>query len=917
MDRTGYSGRVWRFGQCEFDEFSRELKVKGEPVELESKPIEVLYQLLLHAGEVVSKDELMETVWPGTSVVEGSLATAVSKLRKALGGDESGVVLTVPRIGYRLGVPAQCRQIAAPPTQDLFLEPGDPIPGRENWLAVRNLDETLASEVWLAENPKTHEFRVFKFASDGVRLQGIKREVTLFRILKESLGDRSDFVRILEWNFDQPPFSIESEYCGTHLGEWAEQEGGLAAVPLAARLKLLIEVGRAVAAAHSVGVLHKDLKPGNILVTPGVDGGWQVKVADFGSGSLMEPSRLRELGITNLGFTRTSSDLDQLTGTMMYLAPEVLAGQSPTALADVYCLGVVLYQLVIGDLRRPLSPGWEAGVDDPLLREDIAEAACGDPTRRTGSVATLVRRLEMLESRRALRGELEKARNRAAKAEQRLARTKAQRPWIIAAVLALTAGLAASVALYRKASDERDRANRQTAIAAAINRFLGEDLLGRSDPFQSGNSSESLIDAVKLASPNIDLQFHDLPLVAARLHHSIARALDSRTDYADARKEYDKIAQLFDRAGAADDAIEVQLQLASMEARSYEGGSLPRARSILAAQEVRIAKLAKPRDDLAIWLASARGMIALVGNDVKAASTEFQKAYDGSKARADIDENTRLAMKERLAFCSIRLGDGAKAEQLAHELISEFTRLRGPDSPNVLRARLNLAQAFMIEAKYQDGIKEANAIYPLYIARLGEEHALTMQLVSTRAQCEGSMERWDDAIRDDLKIHQLAVAKQGAGSFYAVASLSDTALAQCRGGHYVEGERNAREAYDLAVKAFGLKTGLAGGTADTLAGCLIGLDRLDEAEHLLDGIDAKAVAQLTGVKDWSTNLARAEIALKRNDYAVAHMFLDAAKPMIARADTEPYLKKKAASIEATLNHQETRTLRATPASSRN
>ena len=50
-----------------------------------------------------------------------------------------------------------------------------------------------------------------------------------------------------------------------------------------------------------------------------------------------------------------------LTGTFMYIAPEVLAGQWPTAVSDVYALGVLLYQLVAADFRKPLAPGWEAG----------------------------------------------------------------------------------------------------------------------------------------------------------------------------------------------------------------------------------------------------------------------------------------------------------------------------------------------------------------------------------------------------------------------------------------------------------------------------------------------------------------------------------------------------------------------------
>jgi TolB-like protein/DNA-binding winged helix-turn-helix (wHTH) protein/lipoprotein NlpI len=104
--------RCWAFGDCEFDELRRELRVNGEVIELEPKPIEVLHQLLLHAGQVVTKEDLLESVWPGLMVVDGSLATAVSKLRKALGDDES-VLLTVPRVGYRLGVPVRMTFSAA------------------------------------------------------------------------------------------------------------------------------------------------------------------------------------------------------------------------------------------------------------------------------------------------------------------------------------------------------------------------------------------------------------------------------------------------------------------------------------------------------------------------------------------------------------------------------------------------------------------------------------------------------------------------------------------------------------------------------------------------------------------------------------------------------------------------------------
>jgi len=122
---------------------------------------------------------------------------------------------------------------------------------------------------------------------------------------------------------------------------------------------MFIDIAEAVAAAHGIGILHKDLKPANILIVPGASGTWQIKIADFGSASLFDPSRLQALGITNLGFTQTAThDASTLTGTLMYLAPEVLAGQSPSTSSDVYALGVILYQLLLCDFRKPLAPGW-------------------------------------------------------------------------------------------------------------------------------------------------------------------------------------------------------------------------------------------------------------------------------------------------------------------------------------------------------------------------------------------------------------------------------------------------------------------------------------------------------------------------------------------------------------------------------
>jgi DNA-binding winged helix-turn-helix (wHTH) protein/serine/threonine protein kinase/tetratricopeptide (TPR) repeat protein len=441
-------GSVWTFAGREFDESRLELRVDGAPVDIELKPLEILVELLERAGEVLTKNQLLDAVWPGLTVVEGSLSTAVHKLRKALRDDGSSIVVTVPRVGYRLGVAARRTPLQPEPVAwPCDFQAGAPVPGRVPWRLVRSLGGSRHRAAWLGEHPHTHERRVFKFVTDASQLRTLRREVTVFRFLRESLGDRDEFVRVLEWNFQKAPYFIESEYGGENLAEWADAQGGLSAVPLSTRIEIVVEIAEAVATAHAAGVLHRDLKPANILVKQSPGGVRQIKVADFGSASLTDSSRLRALGITSL----TATGAESLTGTVLYLAPEVIAGAPATALSDVYALGVILYQAIAGDFRRPVSTGWDDAIQDPELREDIASATYGDATRRTRSAAEVAARLRSLDARRTERTRLDEGRARQEAAERRHAQSRIRRPWIALAAMAIIALLVISGIYLRKA----------------------------------------------------------------------------------------------------------------------------------------------------------------------------------------------------------------------------------------------------------------------------------------------------------------------------------------------------------------------------------------------------------------------------------------------------------------------------------
>jgi len=894
--------RLWRFAGNTFDEGQWALHVSGAPVALESKPLEILLELLRHAGEAVTKDELLEAVWPGVTVVDGSLATAVSKLRKALGDEAQSLIVTIPRIGYRLDAGVSVIGTDASRPRPLGLSVGDSVPRRDQWQLIRRLGTGQMSDVWLAVHRETGERRVFKFAEDAAGLGRLKREVTLSRLLQQNLGTRPDLARVLEWNFESSPFYLESEYGGPDLESWAEEQGGLGTVPLAVRVALTAQMAHAVAAAHAVGVLHKDLKPANVLVA-GKDGDWQIRIADFGSGWVLDSTRLEALRITSLASTQeTGLPSESRTGTPLYLAPEILGGHLPTVAADIYALGIILYQMIAGDLRKPLTAGWESEIADPLLRKDIALAAAGDPGRRLDSAAELAARLDSLEVRRIARLKAQSAEVRAHEIERAVERTRARRPWVIAVAVALVLGIGASLTLYFEAARERDVALRQTEIAQSVNQFLSFDFLTRTNPYRSGKSDETLLDAVKLAAPDISRRFSHEPQIAARLHQALARALDKRSDWPDARRQYDRAAALYARAEGANspDTIILWLQRAMMEARCFEGGSLARAKRIVAEQETHIAKMRKPDGKVAIWLASAKGMVALIGNNLDAATGHFRTAIEAAKSVPTFDTAARLDLTQRLAFTLFRAGKSKEAETLFRALIPGYADAEGPDSAAVLQTRLNLTQTLMQQGKHVQVIMEANALYPRLVATLGPDHEMTMQLLATRAQSESSIEHFGDAIKDDLMLYNLALGKQGPASFFAIASLSDAATAQCRSGHIADGLRNVQRAYTVSQKAFGDNAALTQGTAFTWADCLIHAARYDEAEKHLAGIDPHKVARLAADAYWGANLnlARAQIAYTQRDYVQMRKELAQAAPAFARPAAENYQKRVYARLVA-------------------
>jgi len=170
----------------------------------------------------------------------------------------------------------------------------------------------------------------------------------------------------------QPYFAMEL-IRGLPLHEYTEQQQ----LNARERLALMAKICDAVDHAHQRGVIHRDLKPGNILV----DEAGQPKILDFGVARVTE---------SDSQYTR-QTELGQLVGTLAYMSPEQVAGD-PSALdirTDVYALGVILYELLAGKLpydigRRPLHEA--VGV----IREEEPAPLSSIHRSYRGDIATIV-----------------------------------------------------------------------------------------------------------------------------------------------------------------------------------------------------------------------------------------------------------------------------------------------------------------------------------------------------------------------------------------------------------------------------------------------------------------------------------------------------------------------------------------------
>ena len=845
MTSKGEQAYRWRFGAADFDESTLELRRHGKPVHLEPKPLKLLSLLLRNHGEVVTREEIVAEVWEDRVTVDHTISTAIGKLRKALGEEPGITIETVPRAGYRLSGEVERVAVGRVMANRLELTAGASVPGRPEWILVDQLVSTVYNDIWLARHRESQRERVVKFAAEGKRLSRLKREAALNRLLVDATDGRDDIVPPIDTNFSEPPFFLAYEHEGQNLRDWAESSSHFKQMDTGQRLNLFLRICSAVSAAHEIGILHKDIKPQNILIRQEPDGNLQVKLADFGNSEMLEPDQLKRLSLTAEGVAITR-DSDSSSGTFMYMAPELLHTGAATVRSDVFALGVLLFQLLTGDFQRPLVPGWRRDIDDELLADDIARATDHDPDRRLTSVNELAKRIEKLPARHE---DLERHRRDQAALEQSrrtLEKQRARRPWVLGMVASLVIGLGVSLHLYREAEQGRQQAEAFADRMEAVQRFLSEDIISRANPLDPSYEPDAgIISILEAAANRIEPRFGDSPRAAAVLHRSIARAFEAFRRDEEAFEHYQTARDLYAQSLGDDHPttarVGYQQALALINAGDYE-----QARDFLESMDKRSDQAHRKFPEVAFQRAFGYARLHAGLHDMPSARDYFEQARGIHQSAFSDTADDYARVQLGLVDAYLRLDQPERALKLLNELQdrADFDEL--PGDIGALATR-NHARILRDLGDDEEALSVAGQSVDQMTELYGKTHYQTIVSLSLVAQLQDRLDDCDGTLATSQQVFELMGEVYGPDNSATLIEQANLGMKQFGCGHPDEGIANLRTSIDGLEEQFGAENRAVHQISFHLATYLQQSGEHREALALLDQLVEIALDKTDGV----------------------------------------------------------------------
>jgi len=600
---------------------------------------------------------------------------------------------------------------------------------------------------------------------------------------------------------------------------------------VAARLDLVLQVCDGVQHAHRKGILHRDLKPSNILVT--LDGGRRTcKIIDFGVAKATD-QRLTERTL----FTHAGT----MIGTPDYMSPEQadLTGLDVDTRTDVYSLGVLLYELLVGVLPFDSQAVRGASLDE--VRRRIREDEPARPSVRMTTLGQAAastaekRGAPSRELRRQIKGDLdwivmkalEKDRTRRYGSADDLAadlrRFLADEPVLAsppatayrvrkfarrhrvgvaigASVLgALVVGLSLALWGLVRARAAEGQARADAAEAEAVSEFLVK-LFETSDPRLSRGRPITAREILDQGSRRIATTLGDQPQLQARLMSTMGQVYMNLGSFADAVALIDQAVEIQRRALGDDhpETLSTLIKKAVLLAR----------REPLEAERLARDVLERSRRTVGPTAPSTMLACRLVGTSLHAAGRLaeaepfLREALQGFR-RLDPDDARTLSSMNALASLLLDLGRSEEAEPLYRDAVDGNRRVRGADHPSTLVAFNDLGTLLFLANKFV----EAEAVFAetLAVQRrvLGDDHPDTLTALNNLGVTLARQGRLAEA--EPLYLEALARRRRLLGdddpeTLFSIHNMGGLLHDQ---GKLEEAERYRREALDRRRRVLG------------------------------------------------------------------------------------------------------------------
>jgi tetratricopeptide (TPR) repeat protein len=739
---------------------------------------------------------------------------------------------------------------------------------------LEQIGEGGMGEVWLAEQSEPVHRRV---ALKIIKL-GMDTKQVLARLEAErqalAVMDHPNIARFFDGGATEagrPYFVMElvqgipiTDYCDTNRLTTDE------------RIRLFIDVCQAVQHAHHKGVVHRDLKPSNVLVTV-KDNKPVVKIIDFGIAKALGQELTDQTLVTRMG---------QVIGTPEYMSPEQAEGSGldVDTRTDVYSLGVMLYELLVG--ARPFELKVRL---DQAIRYAIRETQIPKPSTRLTSLGetqdTIAehRRTTVDALKKELRSDLDwiilkaMAKDRTRRYEtsngfaQDLERHLRHEPVLahapsttyrvgrfvrrhrmgvafggIIAILLIMSVLGMSLQGARIAR-ERDRAEQEAAKAETVNEFL-QTMLASADPW-IGAREVRVADIIDQAVTEIDRELDAQPEVEAAVRLTLGRTYRGLGLLPEAEVQVRQAIELR-RSSAPLDELGLADALNDLGVVQYTKGEFEAADSLLSeALEIRTRLLGDEHMDVSEVLGDL-GAVSVAIGDYEGADSLIRAALD-MRVRLLGENSLEVAESQgNLAALLANQGKIQEAEAMFRTVLATRRELQG-DHLDVTTAMQNLAIVMQWQERF-DGV-EPLLREALEIQRrlLGDEHpefARTVNNLAVFLWRRGVLQEAESLLREALEINRRVLGAENPEVSSNLANLSLVLQDQER---FDEAETLRRQSLAIDRRVLGNDHPDVARSLNSLGGLLAQAERYGEAEAAFR--EAKRIQiQNFGDDSWQT-----------------------------------------------------------------